>query len=511
MVVTAADQDSGFVPPKPPPRWWLRAGIAVVVAAALVAGGLWAWDHFVVRCWDGVRKDDSTGECIGVTDGSHAFDKHLEKVTSKIHQANQEAAKAEDWVAIAYVEPMTGGPGGKGWSSIEEELQGAYLAQKELNSEAGGHGTTPQIKLLLANPGRGLQQQAELVDQIIRMTHGPHPVVAVAGFGLSRQGTKDAVHTLRAAGVPMVGSTVTADRLSSNKSGFFRAVAPNSAEAAAVARHLVQQQKKSDGFRVQLIKDRNTDDIYSVSLADGFTEAAAATGLDVDPETVPFLSGPERAVNLAMDTVADKICDQQDPPDAVYFAGRGRDLRRFIESAHANGRRCPVTVYTGDDAVGMFFGIDPEDHPDAYDDFLKDWEHSKVRVKYTAIAHPDAAADIYPDGADPYSEFADTYLNTPGFRGKNGLLNGQAMLGHDAVLAVGTAIRDAKGKRGTGTVTTRSVLGMLLQISGDKALHGVSGPIGFDDMGNPAHKPLPLVELHPREQKQYEYLTLVRP
>jgi ABC-type branched-subunit amino acid transport system substrate-binding protein len=510
MVVTAADQESGFVPPKPPPRWWLRIGLAVVVAAALVAGGLWAWDHFLVRCGDGVRKQGAYDECIGVTDGAYVFDAELNDITTKIHKANQKAEKG-DWVAIAYIEPMTQGTGGKGWGSIEEELQGAYLAQKELNQESGGHGTRPQIKLLLANPGRGLEQQAELVDQIIGMTHGPHPVVAVAGFGLSRLGTKDAVRTLRENGVPMVGSTVTADRLSSNESGFFRAVAPNSAEAAAVARHLVKQQKKSDGFRVQLIKDRNTDDIYSDSLAEGFTDAAERAGLELDPETVPFISGPDRAVNLAMDTVADKICDQQEPPGAVYFAGRGRDLRRFIESAHANGRHCPVTVYTGDDAVGMFFGIDPDVHPDEYDDFLKDWKHSKVRVKYTAIAHPDAAGDIYPDGAGPYSEFADTYMDTPGFKGKSGLLNGQAMLGHDAVLAVGTAIRDAKGKRGTGTVTKRSVLGMLLQISGDKALHGVSGPIGFDDMGNPAHKPLPLVELHPRDRNQYEYLTLVRP
>jgi ABC-type branched-subunit amino acid transport system substrate-binding protein len=261
---------------------------------------------------------------------------------------------------------------------------------------------------------------------------------------------------------------------------------------------------------VQLIRDRNDDDIYSRSLATGFTRAARRAGLEPDPETVPFLSGDKRGVDNAMASVADKICDQQEPPDAVYFAGRGRDLRRFVESSGANGRHCPVTVFTGDDAVGMFFDIDPEAHPEEYAHFLEQWKQSGVRVKYTALAHPDAAEDIYPTGANPYPAFAEAYADA-GFGGEKGLLNGQAMLGHDAVVAVGEAIRSAAGEQGTDPVSTGTVLGMLLQINGRDAFAGVSGPIDFDETGNPAHKPMPLVELHPRSRNAYEYLGLVRP
>lgn len=511
MVVTDADQESGFIPPQPRPRWWLRVSLAVVVVAALVAGGLWARDHFLIRCWDGVRKDNASGECIGVTDGSQAFDKHLEKVTHKIYQANQEAAKGKDWVAIAYVEPMTGGPGGKGWSSIKEELQGAYLAQEELNSSSGGYGTTPQIKLLLANPGRGLLQWEPLVDQIVSMKHGPHPVVAVAGFGQSHRTTRDAVDRLRKNGVPMVGSTVTADRLSgSDVPGFFRAVSPNSVQSAAVVNHLAQQQKAHHGFRVQLVEDRNTRDTYSQSLGTGFTDAAEGAGLTVDPVVQSFISD-KPGVKTALAGVAEKVCNRQDPPDALYFAGRGADLREFIRGAGASGQRCPVTVYSGDDAVGMFFGMYPltrDNHE--YQKYLRRWKHSGVRVKYTGLAHPDAAADIYPHDQNPYPAFAKAYSNK-GFGGKTHLLNGQTMLGHDAMLAVGTAIRSAAGRQGTDSVRRANVLQMLLRINGDDPLHGVSGPIAFARTGNPRHKPLPLVELHPRDHDAYEYLGLVRP
>jgi ABC-type branched-subunit amino acid transport system substrate-binding protein len=509
MVVTT-DREGGFVPPTPPPRWWLRAGIALVVVAALVAGGLWARQHFLIRCGDGVRTQGPRDECIGVTDGAYVFDDHIKKVVDKIRAENLQVDKSgKAWVAVAYVEPMTRGAGDKGWDSIREELEGAYLAQHELNTESGGHGTTPQIKLLLANPGSGLRQWSPLVDRLVSMTHGEHPVVAVAGFGQSRAQTREAVERLRKEGVPMVGATVTADRLStSDPPGFFRAVSPNSAQSAAVVNHLARAQHAHDGFRVQLVKDRNSDDIYSRSLSSGFTDAARRAGLEVDPVAVPFLSG-EDGVDNALASVADKVCDQQEPPDAVYFAGRGRDLRRFIEAAGADGRHCPVTVYTGDDAVGMFFGIAPRTQQRDYDRFLRRWSSSGVRVQYTALAHPDAAADIYPHGHNPYPAFAAAYADD--FGGQRGLLNGQAMLGHDALLAVGEAIRAAAGSQGADTVHTGDVLQMLLQITGHDALDGVSGPIDFDEQGDPRHKPLPLVELHPRSRNAYEYLSLVRP
>ncbi|MEK8172746.1 hypothetical protein NKH77_37780 [Streptomyces sp. M19] len=93
-------------------------------------------------------------ECVGVS-GGYEFDSTLEKVTDKIRDQNRAVEKSgKPWVSVVYFEPMTLGPNDKSKQSVQQEIEGAYLAQAELNSQAtGGHGSVPQIKLLLANSG----------------------------------------------------------------------------------------------------------------------------------------------------------------------------------------------------------------------------------------------------------------------------------------------------------------------------------------------------------------------
>lgn len=495
MVVTEAR----VAIPDPPPRWWLRIGVSVVVVCALVAGGLWAYQHFLVRCADGVSRVGDPGECVGITDGAYVFHPDLTEVTRLIETENQRVEDSgEPWVSIAYFEPMTLGEGDKGTSSIEQELQGAYLAQYALNHhKRGGEGESPQVKLLLANPGSGSRQWETVVRQILGMTDGPHPVVAVAGFGQSRATTLKAVDRLRAHKIPMVGSTVTADGLSeSGETSFFRAVAPNSDQTAAVVDHLLERQREEKDFTVQLIEDRNDGDIYSRSLRRGFVTAARQRGLRVDPVDLPFLSNEKSASN-ALAALADKVCARgggAPRADAVYFAGRGRDLKTFIEAAGAHGRECETTVYSGDDAVGMFFDLFQLEDGEAYEDFLSRWDSSGVQVQYTALAHPDAAARIYGgQGRNPYPDFLKWYQEE--FTGRRDLYSGQAMLGYDATFAIGVAVRNAAGDRAGKELSPGDVRQMLGQINGTTALPGVSGPISFGRLGNPVNKPLPLVRL----------------
>lgn len=511
MVVNGSDGDLLPVP-RPRPRWKLRITLSVLVVAALVAGGLKAYDWYFVRCDDGVRERGSDGECVGVTDGGYSFDDSLDSVMGKIHEENKRVGKSgERWVSVAYVEPMTLGPGDKGRESIRQAFEGAYLAQRELNHHpSGGHGTLPQIKLLPANPGRGVEQWRPVVDQLDGMTDDEHPLVGVAGFGQSLKKTGEAVEELRKRGVPMVGSTVTADGLSdAEEPAFFRAASPNSEQTRAVAKYLKGEQDKKKGFRVQVVKDRNRDDTYSNTLREGFEKAATEAGLKLDPATPSFLSRGQ-AVNHALAEAADKVCgqgEQSDPPDAVYFAGRGRDIKGFIEGAGADGRSCPVTVYNGDDAVGLFFDIPWDEKRKEYEQFRKTWERSKVQIKYTALAHPDASQAIYKN-AGPYQPFRDAYADT--FGGHRGLLNGQAMLAHDAVRVLGEAIRDAAGDDGDDEVTKQAVRQMLLTVSDKHALDGVSGKIDFDDKGDPRKKLIPLVQLVPGEREGYDFLRLLR-
>ncbi|MEK8172748.1 hypothetical protein NKH77_37790 [Streptomyces sp. M19] len=92
---------------------------------------------------------------------------------------------------------------------------------------------------------------------------------------------------------------------------------------------------------------------------------------------------------------ADKVCDQQPLPDTVYFAGRGRELKTFIEAVAADGRKCPIKVITGDDAVGLFYDLQEKENSEEYRKFVTSWRSSGVEVQYTALAHPDEASDLY--------------------------------------------------------------------------------------------------------------------
>ncbi|MFI2032412.1 ABC transporter substrate-binding protein [Streptomyces buecherae] len=501
-----------FVPARPPVRWRLWTVVAALCAAALavalpLAGERW-WpsEH---RCATGVVQRGAGDECVGVTDGSYVYAKEFAEVSAKIRDENERVAKSgEDWVAIAYTEPMTRRSGSfphndRSPQVIRQAIEGAYLAQVELN-RGGGHGRTPQVKLLLANSGQGGEQWRPLVEQLIDMAgDSEHRLVAVAGFGQSVATTRETVDALRAAEIPMVGSTVAADGLSSRDPTFFRVSSPNADQTAVAATYLKGRQAK--GARIDVVKDIKRDDTYNQSLGANFERAAKAARLRLEtPDGHRFVSGSASAANTLAD-IAATVCRPERRLDAVYFAGRGRELKLFVEALTAPGRDCPLTVLSGSSALGVFYDPPVTGSEAVGGDVLARWRASAgLRVLYTAYAHPDGARRIYPaKAANPYPAFADAY--DLAFGGDRELRSGQAMMGHDSVLTLGTAIRRAAGPRGGDAVDAAGVRNMLLQIGQSGPLPGLSGPIAFDAKGNPYRKPMALVELRPEPERRYSY------
>ncbi|MER5888792.1 hypothetical protein ABT160_33625 [Streptomyces sp. NPDC001941] len=492
--------DDDYRPPRRRRPAWLLALLALVLVAGAAVGVPYFLDRADV-CGEGVRKEGPKDECVGVTDGRYVFDPALAGISGKIAKANKDVKDSgKPWVSVAYLQPLTFGPDDKGKDSVREELEGAYLAQRALNSHReGGEGDVPQIRLLLASPGAGAAQWQPLVKRILDMRGGDDRVVAVAGLGQSLDTTLAAVGALRAARMPMIGSTVTADSLSDPAvAGFFRIVPPNAQEASAAAKYLKGGQRP--GQRVQIIKDRNASNIYARSLYDGFVKAADRLGLARDSREFPFESGTDGVEN-AMASIADKVCDQQVKPQAVFFAARGRELRTFIEAAQAGGRVCPVTLLTGDDAIGMFYDIPLDTERAARDLFDRRWKASGVTVLNTAMAHP-AMIPLT-------SSFVADYRKA--FGGEQELQNGLAMLGHDALLTAGSAIRDAAGD-GKSRVTPESVINMLLQLSDTDAVAGLTGTIRFgQDSGDPTDKTLALVQLTSDPKQTYHHVRVITP
>ncbi|MER5177251.1 ABC transporter substrate-binding protein [Streptomyces sp. NPDC002896] len=507
--------DRPFVPQPPRRRTalWIAVG-AVVLAAA--GWGLWKayeiWQHNQKECAPGILKQGPREECIGVSDGSYRFDDSLADVMGKIEAENRRVEKSDaPYVSIAYVEPLTTVKGEEEAKyGLRGELVGAYLAQRELNDpELGaGRGDLPQIRLLVGNLGLRSEQWKPLTDDLIAMSKDDKHLVAVAGFGQSRGGTQNAVDALRTAGIPMMGATVTADSLSSAaKPGFFRVSAPNRDQASGAVNYLKEQQKKDRDYKVAVIRDRNTDDIYNTSLSASFESAAKKRGLRLQGAPLEFLSGVD-GVSNAFSSVADKVCALK--PDAVFFAGRGINIRNFINSMSAPDRRCPVTLLTGDDAVGAYYGSLASDSQ--REKFRTEWQDSRVTVLYTALGHPDLARELYAKTNNPLPDFLNLYHEEFGGASDDDqrvLQDGQIILGHDALWTVGVAVRNAAGPDGKGEVNPGATLQMLLQLGGSKAVSGLSGPISFGSDGNPDDKPMALVRMEPNGT--YTFRGVLRP
>ncbi|MDQ8707026.1 ABC transporter substrate-binding protein [Streptomyces sp. LHD-70] len=527
-------QASPPMPPWTPPsaarprswyvKWALLAAALLAYGVYFFVGDTWGTRAYAFdRCADGVWEEGPDDECVGVTDGTFSFDDSLDHITADIRKANQDVEKSgKRWVSVVYVHPLTiGASDEKDDNAALQELEGAYAAQDELNNRQG---IVPRIKLLVANTGADGKQWKPVEERLRELKEDrEHPLVAVTGFGPSYGATRQLVDALREAGLPMVAATSTADDLASKKPGFFRVNNPNEQQASAVVRHLKDEQQKAKpgGYRVAMVKDRNTGEAYSRSLSEGFEEQAKRQGLRLEPLGLSYEAGAPALAN-AFGSIAERVCQHR--PDALYFAGRGRELRRFITAMSALGRQCGVTVFTGDDAVSIYAdGMESQEELAAFTD---EWKASKVKVSFTALAHPDMWTGEdkgYPQGDDPFPAFSDRYRKLTG-RNPDRLDDGQVIAVYDAMLVVGRGVREvwtqepsddtSKGKGGSGAdlpwppkePPAPAVRQMLLQIKKGGEVAGLSGLIQFGEDGNPVGKELPLVDLLPSGEFRFNKL-----
>ncbi|MCW2873880.1 MAG: ABC-type branched-chain amino acid transport system, substrate-binding protein [Streptomyces oryziradicis] len=87
-----------------------------------------------------------------------------------------------------------------------------------------------------------------------------------------------------------------------------------------------KRQKKSD-YTVMVVRYRNVNGIYNTPLYGAFKNAVAGGGLQLTPGDLEYTTGKD-GISYAFSSVVGKIYAKN--PDAVYFAGRGADLRGLI-------------------------------------------------------------------------------------------------------------------------------------------------------------------------------------
>ncbi|AVH57222.1 MULTISPECIES: ABC transporter substrate-binding protein [Streptomyces] len=493
-------------------RWWtwlredvweirFRRYVALALAAVLV--GLGAWGGLTATkedrsCAAGVVRPEGSDECVGVSSTTYAFGRaQFTETVRAINRENHRLAPGS-YVTVALLEPFTA-TDPDNLDDVLHELQGAYLAQYQANHDTTG--LKPKIRLVLANPGATGTHWRHTVDQLERMTKSPDRLRAVTGVGLSTDNNKEAVKELTRRGIPVIGSSITADDLANGQDGkdpfpgLARVSPTNTDEARALASFA-----KVSASNAFLVYDR-TGDPYTRTLQQSFEKMLKGARYEAQPFTPPADRSKEGSTANVFAQITNILCNTPKSTDTLLFAGRHTQLRQFINALGARGcvdRR--FTVLTGDE--GSYLAGDEDLDPTA----LKD---PRLSVRYAALAHPQAwlkdSAKTGGSEADAkvLQRLLDSAEREPaGPIGKVALDDGQLIIGYDAMRL---AVRGIRGASPTGKIPALADVGLQWpQVKGAQLrVSGASGWICLDAHGNPYDKAVPIVELTPDSRTRF--------
>jgi ABC-type branched-subunit amino acid transport system substrate-binding protein len=467
--------------PVPPSRLrkplWIA--VSVVLVAVLVTGVLVVLDR-LDRCdgLDDVRRTGG-GECVGVSAGeTHYGQEPLARAIDGIKAANDVLQEGE-YVSVAVFVPMTPGAGSIITSEwVVDQLEGARLAQAAHNASK----VRPKVRLLLANPGGDMAGWEGVVEQLDARRRTADHLVAVTGIGLSLENARKAVERLTGLGIPVIGSTITADDLV-GFTGLFLPAPTNTRQARAAATYA----KKIPARSALVVVDVNKADHYPPTLADAFKKQFADAEHTVFPDDQQYDSSLGRVPNAFAQMVYN-ICAID--TDLIYFAGRGRDLVELV--AVLKARPCadkPVRIFTGDDVTteqvtSMRLGSAAT---------------ANVEIFYTEVASSQAWAVDRDRPSEENREFrrsaVEGFLGGPlSFKDPMPTFEAGRIMGYDAVLTVLSAIRRASGEDGN-VVDSDQVMQMMRQLNNENAVHGASGTLSYGNDGVAKDKVVPLIRV----------------
>lgn len=465
---------------------------ALLVAAALVAGGFFGVRALAREdrsCAPGVERLEGSSDCVGVTRSAYDFGRPEYRDTVRAIDRENERLKPGSYVTVALMMPFTASNPST-VRDILHEAQGAYLAQWQANHDSNGQ--APAIRLVLASPGATGEHWQHTVDQLERMAKGADRLRAVVGIGMSTDNNKAAVRELTRRGIPVVGSSITADDLANGHRGTdpFPGLARVSPTNTDQARALASFAKVSSG-RALLVYDKPGDP-YTRTLQTSFAKLIEGSPYEPQPFTPPDDRSQEGTTANTFRQITHLVCDTSPETDTILFAGRHTQLRQFINALGQRGcQDRKFTLLTGDEG--------------SYLTHEKDLDRGALKrnlsVRYTSLAHPDAwLKDSARTGGSATDTRALTALLARAERepvgplGPVGLDDGQLIIGYDATVLAVHGIREATpdGK----VVAPLADVGLQWpQVKGSLRVNGVSGWICLDVHGNPYDKAVPIVEL----------------
>ncbi|GAC1463453.1 MAG: hypothetical protein NVS2B12_24090 [Ktedonobacteraceae bacterium] len=434
-------------------------------------------------------------EYIGISDGTFAFDTTLadgdlktraaqllkqnngdtNAVVSLLNQAT--ARSSNDAEALIYLEDLRVVNSGSkyvtlvigtmlsGDSSLisvgRDNLQGAYVAQKEFNDASKLYGGT-QVRLLIANSGSQAAYVQNVTQQVIALAQTDKTFVGVIGWPYSSRALSE-VKALGGAHIPMVSQTASSDALTNASPYFFRVVPSNKAQGIQGAKYA---QQSLHAQRVALFYDQQ--DSYSQSLAQDFKQSFTAGGGQIVVEENYTVKKPGSLPTAVSDALAHN-------PDLLYFSGYADDVSTLLSNL-PTGNTIPVM---GGDALYELGGY-----------------QSTARVnfshlRFTAFAYPDEWDVLGYSTKKPafFSEYPAAFnpAGAPNLSYGFTRADNDVILSYDATVALLTGC-DIALNTNKSAITFQDVATALKTLNGPKAFQGVSGQIGFGSNGDPTDK-----------------------
>jgi serine/threonine protein kinase/ABC-type branched-subunit amino acid transport system substrate-binding protein len=498
-----------LTPQRPGSPWQNRRGVALLVGLLillLIFPLLLVWHFFYpgampdpIKVWSAPN-----GEPIGLSDGRYAFDTAADRLDASLKiEAARDLAKGDkararslwsqavrndtsDAEALIYLENqrildsgspyitlvvgavLTGNAGDI--SSGRNNLQGAYVAQKEYNDGwklSGGR----LVRLLIANAGSKSDYVAGVTEQIVQAAKQDATIIGVMGWSRSAY-VQNSIPLLTRAHLPMVSSTASADMLSGVSPYFFRVAPPNKSQAIAGAKYAEQQLHAN---RVALFVDPKNS--YSSSLANDFKAQFVADGHQI-ADTENYTVGDKTNLSALLQKALSAN------PDLIYFAGYVDDLAVLLVDLPTS---LPDLRVLGGDSL-----YSPNGYPlSARPGFS--------RVRFTSFAYFEEWDMLGLNKPQFFSEYPNDF--NPGHvdhsQDPYGFTRADygVILSYDAMIALFQGCQNVLlAKEALTSVTLQHG---LTQITGAKALQGVSGQISFDRNGDPIDKAIVFLYVDP--------------
>ena len=274
---------------------------------------------------------------------------------------------------------------------------------------------------------------------------------------------------LNRAHIPFVSPSASADDLTGVSPYFFRIAPSNLTQAQVGAKYAYD---KLNARHVLVFADPS--DAYSRGLAQGFqaqfskSSGTSATQISYKRDNLPSVSS-----SLSQALKADSHFD------LIYFAGYASDASALLTDLPNYSSMSNVPVLGGD---GLYELNGYSDKARASSAF--------TRLRFTGFAYPDEWG-LLANGAPQPAFFTDysSDFNPDGSHSGYGYtrFTDSVMLSYDAMVTILTGCKN--GLNGQKTLTPTALQQGLTQITGSKAIQGVSGQIAFSNAnGDPVDK-----------------------